>query len=121
MDAGWVVVEVVGDELIVAIELWAPWTLSLLHVYAGPGPVPSSEGAYVPGLFPFSFPFDPAQSDVAVAIPVAELGVACGDPLKVAVHAEVNGEGGEETAWAEGPEGDFPSWGMSFEHELCCP
>ncbi len=122
IDAGWVVVEFVDDELILGIETWSPWMLELLHVYAGTGPIPANNGAYIPGLFPYHWTFDPAVSETSVAIPIAELGATCGDPLKIAVHAEVAGdECGEETAWAEGPFSDVWSWGMAFEVPLCCP
>lgn len=125
-EVGTVTVTSLKRWLTVEVRTTAPWWLQRVNVYVGAGPMPTNrDGVPAPALFPHRSDFVLYQSAYSVTFEVAELGVACGEPLTVAVNAEVVRlvEGEPETdaiAWAWGVPFDAHGSGWSFEHERCC-
>jgi hypothetical protein len=115
-------VQVSNDNESISIAVLAadPYRLAEIHVYVGTGPVP---GNGAPGQFPYVAEFRSPVGDHQIEVPLADLAVACGDDLTIAVHAVVVSLDGqfEETAWGFGPDELGLGWGWSFGHEVCCP
>jgi hypothetical protein len=116
-------------DLTIAINLTAPWQLSEVHLYAGTSPVPTNKGGNVaPGQFPYQEEFsNPCPSTYSLTLPLESLGVGCGNPLNIAVHAVVRKIGLEgevvqqETAWANGTPFTGNQWGWTSVYTICCP
>ena len=119
-EAGWVTVELFDDELVIQLVATKPWSIGLVHVYAGAGPVPANGGGYIPGKFPWHVTPEAGSTRVDLSIDIDELQVGCGDPLVLAVHAETSDGERLETAWAEGRLTAGASWGMAFALPRCC-
>jgi hypothetical protein len=125
--SGSAVISTDADDLTIGLTGENGWNISEYHVYAGTGPVPTTRsGAVAPGRFPWGEELDEPVGSLNVTIPLAGLGVECGDSLNIAVHTVMVllGDGGEvldtQTGWAWGDEPFARHWGWSFDHEICC-
>jgi len=122
IDAGDVSVSNTATELIVGLDVGTSWTIDLVHLYAGTGPVPTNPGGNVAlGRFPYGTDPNPPAAGVELRVPLSELGVTCGDTIVVAVHADLRGTDGRgEGAWAFGDPFTGRQWGWSFSYVICC-
>lgn len=125
IDAGDVSITNDDTNLYVEITTQDGWLITETHIFAGTGAIPTNrKGTPVPGRFPFNNAFSPGVSSYTEVIPLAGLNIACGDELKVAVHAVVvrpAGDGTEEqTAWADGEGFNTPRWSYFNLYTTCC-
>ncbi len=114
-------------ELHVRVKAWQKWRIEEVHIYAGPGPLPTNGGGNVaPGQFPFKTSYNPAVRKHEETIPLSVILQQCGDVSLVAVHCDVvklDSAGNvvrQETAWAYGNPFSGSQWGWSFDFDLCC-
>ncbi len=123
-------IEITNDahDLIITVTGTGGWHMGALHVYAGLGPVPTNKGGNVaPGQFPYSVTFGSPEDSYTLRIPLADLGVTCGQQLNIAVHAEMLLLDcgchilAEETGWGWGS-CPFPGsqWGWTIRYTPCC-
>ncbi len=118
-DAGAVTINTSEDELVVEVKTLAPWSMNMIHIYAG-----REAPTHNPGSFPFASELS-YDEEFSLPIDLSDLRVSCGDTVYVAVHAEVTKpldrySCQEETAWGEG-EVDFEQgWGSYLEVTICC-
>ena len=110
-DAGSVRVTNTTDHLVIEVETNASWLMEEVHIYAGVGDPPlNGSGNPNPGQFPYNTTFGaPGEPFHREVIPLADLGVSCGETVDVAVHVSVvelddqgNLTGRQETGWAYG-------------------
>lgn len=125
IDAGDVSITNDDTNLYVQISTQDGWLLTETHIFAGTGAIPvNKKGTPVPGHFPYQNAFSPGVSSYTEVIPLAGLNIACGDSLKVAVHAVVvrpSGDGTEEqTAWGDGESFNTPRWSFFSTYASCC-
>lgn len=127
IDVGRVIVENTPTELHIRVSADRPWFIEAVHIYAGPGPLPTNSGGNVaPGQFPFKTDYNPPVALHEEVISLAQIAMQCGDTALVAVHCEMalyNCQGQkiqEETAWAFGNPFSGNQWGWSLDFDLCC-
>jgi hypothetical protein len=129
-DIGDVTITNTGDTLRVDVELAASGIhhhdgmIWAVHIYAGSGPPPGAAncGNPVPGHFPYRTEYPLGTHHHTELIPFSDLGIACGDPVQVAVHAEVSCDlHADETAWSTG-QNEFcgSRWGWWLDYDTCC-
>ena len=125
-DVGSVSLTNTTDHLRIDVEINAPWMMQKLHLYVGPGPLPTNAGGNVaPGQFPYQWDFNPNGTQLfSTTIPFSQFGLTCGDSAVVAVHVEVckwvNQVQTCETGWAFGTPFGGAQWGWSFDYDICC-
>lgn len=125
-EVGTVTVTSHAGGLTVTVETTSPWWLRRVNVYVGAGPMPTNrDGVPAPALFPHRADFLQYQATYSASFAAAELGVACGAPLTVALSAEVvwavpGALAIDAVAWAWGTPFDAQGSGWSFTHVQCC-
>lgn len=116
--AGFVTIDVIGNNLIVTYSTNEDWTLGTTHLSIGvceDGWVPTTgSGNPQIGHFEFTEPYSEGPHEVVYIIPITDLG----DNYCFAAHAEVEGLTGGETAWAERAEFSGNSWAIYSEFNL---
>ncbi|MBL7008937.1 MAG: hypothetical protein ISR76_08060 [Planctomycetes bacterium] len=124
---GTVTVSNTPTELHVLVKAGRFWRIENVHIYAGPGPLPTNGGGNVaPGQFPFKTSYNPAVRFHDELIPLSVIGQQCGDDSVVAVHCDVVelDAGGNvvrsETAWGFGTPFTGSQWGWSIDFDICC-
>lgn len=103
--------ELLGDVLVVTYATTGGWTMDELHLWAGSDltSMPTTrKGNPIPGQFPYVSGNIAGESLYSFTIPLAELGVGCGDSVYLAAHAALSllDENGDvvqtETGWGDG-------------------
>lgn len=126
IDAGSVRIDNDGTNLLIQVTADSGWLISEVHIFAGVGSAPvNKKGTVVPGHFPFNQPYATPVSVHTLAVPLASLGIGCGDTLNTVVHAvvrkrEAGGGFQEETAFGDGAPLHTTRWGFSSTREICC-
>ncbi|MCK4434583.1 hypothetical protein KAU92_03750 [Candidatus Bathyarchaeota archaeon] len=97
---GTVTIAIEGENLVVTYKSYGAWEFTETHLYVGITPPSKSS----PGRFPYGHDNLGGVATDTYTIPLAELGVECGDTLYFAVHAVVRMWTDEcwleETGWA---------------------
>lgn len=100
INMGTVTFAIDGEDLVVTYSTAGGWELTETHLYLGA--TPPTKGN--PGKFPYKHEDLGAVTSDQYVIPLADLGVGCGDTLYMAAHAVVQKWTGEcwweETGWA---------------------
>lgn len=126
-DAGDVTISNDGDFLSVEINAANGWVLTQTHVGTARTledlPQTGSGNPQI-GHFELSSEHEPPVTSYVYEVSLLEYGYELGDPIVLAVHAEVElYDGGgtliqEETAWADGPEFPGRSWATYVEYTI---
>lgn len=116
--AGSVTIDVVGDYLYVTYTTNDDWVLGTTHLSIGVCdddwvPINGAGNPQI-GQFEFTEPDFVTDHLAVYIIPITDIG----DNYCFAAHAEVSGESGGETAWAEGQGFSGNSWAMFSEFTL---
>ncbi len=114
-------------ELHIRVKAWQNWRIEEVHIYAGPGPLPTNGGGNVaPGQFPFKTSYNPGVRVHDEVIDLSVIGQQCGDTSLIAVHCAVvklDAAGNvirSETAWGYGNPFTGNQWGWSIDFDICC-
>jgi hypothetical protein len=118
--AGDVTVSTVDGDVVVTVATSGTMAIGQVDAFAGPGPIPADDaGVADPSLFPYHAVVEPPSRTAELRIPIASLGLSCGDSITLVVHS---GAGfmdsstgqllGVVDAWAGGPSG--------FAYTPCC-
>jgi len=107
-----------GENLTIIISTNKEWTLDLTHLSIGNCdedwvPLTGSGNPQI-GQFEFTEPYSVSDHEIIYVVSLKGLN----DNYCFAVHAEVQGPTGGETAWAEGTEFSGNSWAMFVESQL---